>query len=483
MPRILKTLFRAPGEVLARFMKSNKRVRIIIGPLGSGKTTTSVHETFSRIVRQKANAAGERKSRWVIIRNTYPDLQNTTIKDWREEVTDAHGKFKWSPIPTHDLDFMLEDGTRVISEVIFLALDLEEHVKKLRGMQLTGGWMNEMKEMPQSVFEMLDSRIGRYPSRAELGNYWHGIIGDTNCPDDEHYLYELWLNCPDNTRFFIQPGGVVKKDGKWVINEKAENRQNLPVGYYENIIQGKREDWIDVNVGNNWGSVRDGRPVHPDFSYQTHRSEQPLEVLPSTIFVGIDFGRTPCAVFGQKDIMGRVRIIDELVTDNMGALKFGQELRRYVNERYEGRDIEYWADPAGEGQAQTRDETPFDMLRLSGIDAFPTWTNDPGIRINSVDALLTTLTDGQPNFLVSSTCKTLVKGLNSGYCFRKIRSASGDRYEEKPSKGKYSHVCDALQYLVLGSGESNILTSNTPKAEEEALEEYGTESWHPTMDF
>ena len=34
---------------------------------------------------------------------------------------------------------------------------------------------------------------------------------------------------------------------------------------------------------------------------------------------------------------------------------------------------------------------------------------------------------------------------------------SGDRYEDKPMKNRYSHVMDALQYLLLGAGEGKSL--------------------------
>ena len=34
---------------------------------------------------------------------------------------------------------------------------------------------------------------------------------------------------------------------------------------------------------------------------------------------------------------------------------------------------------------------------------------------------------------------------------------SGERYEDKPEKNMYSHVHDALQYLMLGAGEGRSL--------------------------
>ena len=37
---------------------------------------------------------------------------------------------------------------------------------------------------------------------------------------------------------------------------------------------------------------------------------------------------------------------------------------------------------------------------------------------------------------------------------------SGERYSDKPEKNMYSHIHDALQYLMLGAGEGRQLMSN-----------------------
>jgi hypothetical protein len=113
---------------------------------------------------QAPDRDGVRKTRWVAVRNTYPDLLGTTAKDWLD-MFEHLGKFTKGSLepPTHKLNFELEDGTRVESELVFLALDREEHVRKLRGLQVTGAWPNEVKELPFAVISMLDLRIGRYP--------------------------------------------------------------------------------------------------------------------------------------------------------------------------------------------------------------------------------------------------------------------------------------------------------------------------------
>lgn len=475
--------FGAQGETLHQYVKDPFRIKIIIGPLGSGKTITTIQYMLERIIKQKKNANKERKSRWVVIRNTYPDLETTTIPDFREIFSDDFGVFKMSNPPRFYADFNLVDGSRVLSEIIFLALDQPEDIKKLRGTQLTGGWLNETKEIPKAALDMLDSRIGRYPSRMELGSYWHGILGDTNAPDEDHWLAELAEDTPKNWKIYIQPGGVRWINGEWVLNPLAENLNMLPEGYYDNIIQGKRKDWIQVNVENRFGLVKDGKPVHPDFSRDVHVSERPLPIEPGAVtFIGIDFGRTPAATFAQL-VNNQWRVLRELVTEDMGAFKFGGILKRMMNaDPFHGENMkwEMWGDPAGEQMAQTDDNTPFEMLMKCGLEAFPTFTNDFSIRMNSLDNLLTSIDDGQPRIIIDPSCKKLIRGLNGGYAFKRLKISGDERYKDLPDKNMHSHVVESLHYLLLGAGEAeSVMGTMDGEAMEEVESGEDFHGWHP----
>lgn len=468
------------------------RVQIIIGPLGSGKTTLCIQKLMKLIVMQKVNRWGDRKSRWVAIRNTYPDLETTTIPDFREIFTDDYGTMKFSNPPKFKMNFPLQDNTRVKSEVIFLALDQPEDVRKLRGTQFTGGWLNEIKETPKAVLDMLDSRIGRYPRKRELGYFYHCILGDCNAPDEDHWLADIEENTPENWKIYMQPGGVRWINNEWVLNPLAENLINLQDGYYKNLIQGKRKDWIDVNVANNFGSVKDGKPVHPDFSRDVHVASRPLSIEPSaTLYTGIDFGRTPAACTGQK-INGQWRILKEIVTEDMSTVKFAPLLKVHLNTvaghpgeqwamRNQSLRHELWGDPTGESMGQATEDTPFAILSAAGIEAYPTYTNDPAIRIGALDAKLCSFHDGQPDILIDPSCKVLIKALNTGYQFKRLKVTGDEKYEDKPNKNKFSHVAEALQYLLVGAGDVESVIGTFGAEEFDAVEsEADFDGWYPS---
>ena len=79
------TLLTKPqGEVLRDYAQSKSRVCLIRGPLGSAKTYQSCEKVFRIMCDQAPNRERVRKTRAYAIRNTYSDLNTTTIKDWLE---------------------------------------------------------------------------------------------------------------------------------------------------------------------------------------------------------------------------------------------------------------------------------------------------------------------------------------------------------------------------------------------------------------
>ena len=95
-------------------------------------------------------------------------------------------------------------------------------------------------------------------------------------------------------------------------------------------------------------------------------------------------------------------------------------------------------------------------MRNYGLKALPAPSNDVALRIESVDTALQRLIDGKAGFTIDPKCINLKKGFNGGYHYRRLQT-SGDRYDEKPFKNRYSHVHDALQYLMMGAGEGRTL--------------------------
>ena len=475
--------YKPDGDVLKNFMKDDTFFRGIRGPVGSGKSVGCCIEVFRRALGQNKGPDGIRKSRWAIIRNTNPQLRTTTIKTWLDWFPEEDwGKFTWSVPYTHHI----KKGD-IDLEIIFLALDRPEDVKKLLSLELTGIWINEARELPKSIIDACTMRVGRFPSMRDGGPTWTGVIADTNAPEEDHWWPIMagevpipdhipreqakMLVTPENWRFYTQPAGmeeVRNEEGEledYIPNKSAENQANMMKSYYPNLIQGKTKSWIDVYVMNRLGHIQDGKPVYPMFAPDVHVAKEEIPVAAGVpLYVGVDFGLTPAAVFGQK-VRGRWMLHSEIVAIDMGIVRFAEVMRNELATRFAAAgEVIIYGDPAGDFRAQTDESTPFHILRGAGLRAFPTHSNSVDLRLEAVSSQLTKMVEGKPALLIDRRCPTLIKGFESGYAYKRME-VSGERYADKPDKNMFSHVHDAAQYLFLGAGEGRALMNSQKPAQ------------------
>lgn len=454
-----------PSPTGAKLHLDNSRVRAIMGPFGSGKSVACCVELLMRAYAQEPDENGIRRTRWAIIRNTYRQLLDTTMVTFFDWIPKQSGEYQ-----AGNMKFIhrqkLSDGTSVEAEFIFRALDKPEDVKKLLSLEITGAFLNEVREIPRVIADAVTGRL-RFPKTIKdpvtkkrlYGPTWKGVIMDTNPPDSDHWFYKVFEEeKPDGYILFKQPSGI---------SPEAENLDNLDDNYYTDMMLGKTKQWNDVYVHGTYGFVSDGSPVYPEYNDDLHFTPNPISLNKKfTLYVGIDFGLTPAATIAVKLPSGQIIVVDELVTFNMGATSFGKLLHEKLNShKYSGfSSIEIYGDPAGEQRAQTDEMTPFLILANQGINAWPTFTNDFAIRRDSVANLLTTLDfTGQPNLIISSGAPMLRKALGGGYKYKRIVVSNEDRFKDVPDKNQYSHVAESLQYLVLGAiGSSNTIGGSKP---------------------
>ena len=458
-----------PGPVTDAFMSDDSFFRGLMGPFGSGKSTVCIMEILRRAGEQAKGPDGKRKSRWGVIRNTYPELRTTTIKSWHQWIPPHIGRWADQGPPTHHIF-----GGDIDLEVVFISLDRPDDISKLLGIEFTGIWINEAREIAKSVVDGITGRVGRYPN---YGATWTGVIADTNPPDNDNWWYRLAEEKrPEGWRFFRQPGGLEldAENLDW-LNQTPQTRI-LPLGhpdritqgreYYRRMLGGKEPDWVKVYVNGEYGFVRDGKPVYPEFKDSLHVREFAL-IPGAPIYVGIDFGLTPAATFAQKTAMGQWRIFSELATEDMGAVRFAEMLMGVMSDRYAGYQFaKVTGDPAGDTRAQTDEVTPFQILRAKGVPANPAHTNDFNKRRESVAVACSRLIDGEPGLIVHPQCQLLRKAMAGGYAYKRVQVSGEEKFRDVPDKNHYSHVAESLQYLLLGGGEGHALVRrvNRPSA-------------------
>ena len=427
-----------PSLTLKEFMRSDAKMRVIMGPVGSGKSVACSFEVIRRASMQAPNAQGIRKTRFAVVRETVRQLQDTTIKTFLDWFPDSVcGHFMRTTKTYH---FKLGD---VESEIMFRALDDSDDVANLNSLELTGAWFNECRDIHPDIMDAMSKRIGRYPSKKDGGPTWHGMWGDTNPPTmDTWWYYQMeGLDIKD---------GVSPNRNGWAVFKQpsgrsafAENIENLPPDYYS--VQGRSDEYVRVYIDGEYGLSTAGMPVYKYFRPDYHMAKQPIRPILNgvrPIVIGMDLGLTPAAVLGQQDPRGRALILDEAVSFDMGIQRFVRTvLKPLIYERFPNAPILVITDPAGVQRAQTDERSAVDIIKAEGMRVMPAKTNTISARVNAVDEFLMRQVDGDPGLIVDPRCTRLKAAMMGGY-----------RYHPKNGgieKNKHSHVAEALQYLML----------------------------------
>ena len=494
-----KTFSYWPTPTGVKFHASPARVRCVRGPTGSGKTWMNWMETYRvTATRMPPMADGVIRARWVVIRNTYDELKTTTVQTGqnifnRDGVTmlDMH----MSPPLEGTLRIPSPDGHPMEIQYLFRAMDTPKARDHLLGLEISGIYVNEAAQVPFGAIEDAMSRLGRYPPKDDANGIKFpslGVLMDTNPLDVSNWWYAKEQERPEGWEFFVQPPALLRivdpetnevryenNKGQDPAFPPAENVENHNEGfnYWRNQL-GSSQEKIDRFVLNKWVAKKAGRPVYPEWSPEFHVAKKPLEFSQNLpVIIGQDFGRTPCAVIGQVGLDGQIRILREVVSDNMGISDFvTQKLRPTLINDFDFYRVKTFGfgDPAGADPTQVDDVTCIETMNRLGVNVVPApvtpygqrgYHNSSVTRINNVSEVLNRRIGSAPAIIVDPSCKVLIGGFNGDYHYRRMRldgAAEEDaKYTDEPDKGHpVSDVHDALQYFVCGVKNSGMDFSN-----------------------
>src|SRR5512139_89843 len=345
-----------------KFSQSEKFIRGLMGPFGSGKSSGCVIELIKIANRQPRGIDGKRRARFAAIRNTYPQLRDTTIKTFHDWIP-PHLFGSWNKTEHNYLITGLAPD--LLIEVLFRALDRPEQVSNLLSLELTAAWVNEAREVPYTIIQALQGRIGRFPAVKDGGCVGACLIMDTNPPDTDSWWYRMFEEQkPGNAEIFKQPSGMAPD---------AENRRFLPSNYYENM--NLDADQAKVYIHGEYGFIRDGKPCYPEYSDSLHCQDiEPNQNV--AIYRGWDFGLMPACTFHQVLPDGRWLTFDELTGDTLDIHAFADTVVMHTNNRYPwAKEIIDIGDPAGQATASqikaTDPKSCFEILHAKHVFVEP----------------------------------------------------------------------------------------------------------------
>ncbi len=483
--RVLKRI----GPVADRFIASRAFIQGVMGPVGSGKTIASAQKILHSAARQRgvrdAHGVVVRRSRYAIIRDTYPNLDRNTIPSWFKVVPRDRGTFvgssprihRFTPVLQRDVDGRPIDVAHV--EVEFRAIGEQSVEDALRGLEVTGAFVNEADRTDADILQFLAGRVGRFGDLDPTLVVDPFIILDLNGNDDSNWTYKLLIEEAIDPRlaeavaavtggrklveYFEQPEAV-RADG--TPNPDAENVSNLPDGYYQQqyALAKMRGDqsYIDRMLRSRFVPLRFGLPVFPEYIDRIHAAE--FEAIPGLpLFIMADQGLLGAALIAQP-VKGQLRILDEfalafesdddeLIVQQMGGEAFGRSIREFLAVNYSGYKIgDAVCDPAGGAGEKAIDYRSWRQEFQKGLGhrvrkaRVPKNAIEP--RLKAVRGYLTRPIGEERALMVHKRCKMTRRALMTKYYYSRITSRGGDGvYSAVPQKVQgYGDLMDAVQY-------------------------------------
>lgn len=451
----------SPPPSLTKLYTEPKFYNILIGPIGSTKTTACIFFLLTRAMLQKPGPDGVARTRFAICRNTLVALKNTVLRDiiallgpivtWRPSENIIRINLPGDP---------KQGRPPVESEWFFLPLENLEDQRRLLSLQLSGVYVNEAREVPFDLITAASGRVNRFPRRADGGVTFPFILCDTNPPAVNSDLWEfVEVTKPDNLQFIRQPGAF---------DPAADWLEYLDPNYYNNLMTGASPEWVDVHVHGEYGEDPSGQLVfRGSFDINRHiyypeegRSDY-LPIGPGTLIVGVDPGLNPAAVVTQLDQRGTIMVLRECYAIGAGTVDFiNNHLQPLLaSPELAGRPLVCVLDPAGLQRDANYRQSPYGLFtqhwptRLAG-------TNLIQPRLNAIESmLLKTVADFQPGLLIDSAyCPVLTEALYRLYRYKRVKTTG--QIEAEPMKlHPTSDVVDALGYACLGHLSPQVLAN------------------------
>jgi hypothetical protein len=460
-------------ESLDSFFYSDKFISLAVGPVGSTKTTAGIMKILHHAAQMAPCKDGIRRSRTIWVRNTREQLRDTSIPDFLKWIPDGvMGGFLKT-----EYKFVIKVGD-IECEVLFRGLDDANDVRRLLSLQASFIIFDEFREIHPDIYNAAQGRVGRYPDKmmndvgcvTDEGKPNMHLWGMTNPPDMDTFWETLLTEPPDNVHVTIQPSGLAPE---------ADWTRFLPDDYYDNLAQGKTEDWVDVYIHAKFGKSLSGQPVFKSFDRTVHVAKEPLKAMSSDapLIIGVDAGLTPAAVIGQVAYDGRLVVYSALTSDGMGALRFVREVvKPLLVNKFPGKKSIVIIDPAAFQRVQTDERTVADIWKNEGFLVKPARTNSVAARLSAVDSFLTRVVDGKYGVVIDpDDGLALVQALAGKYRYK--INTKGVRDESPEKSHPWSDIADAFQYMCLHADGGEVFGAGAMENERRAVVKVSARGW------
>jgi hypothetical protein len=292
-----------PPPTVRDFIKDYRKGELfydwIVGPVGSGKTTGIFFKLVRMATMQAPGPDGIRRTRAVIVRNTMPQLRDTTITSWNYWFKDGEAG-TWHATTNR---FVLRFGD-VECEVLFRPLDTAADVARVLSLEVTFALLDEFTQIPRDIVDALSGRLGRYPSKKDGGATNWGMWGSSNPDTEDNWWFDYLHNNPAIQRHLpvlqdddaaemmhdiLGPGGGRRRgaNGRTSCSRPACRRAprtwrtcRASAAYYTNMDEGQVRSLGEAVRGGRVGLLDRRQAGHPELQGRPPHREVALLLQP-----------------------------------------------------------------------------------------------------------------------------------------------------------------------------------------------------------
>ena len=299
--------FDAP-PVVRRFIEDPTFVTGYFGPLGCAKTSAGAMKAW-------AYSQAYPGARGVVIRSTWPSLQDTTQRTF----------FEWLPPGTactyertRKVAWIPTSGAR--AEVLFRGLDDPDDVQKVLSLDVAWAWIDEPQGGPalkpdgtiivepgisRALFDALLGRLGR-----QAGGYEPMLWLTGNPPPPSHWIGEVFGYDPGASGH-DEPRNL-DAEAHLYLGDQETNRAHLPEDYYERLERryGTGTPMARRYLHGEWIEFATEKPFHRAWMRFWGTEDEPLPPIGDmTIEAAIDpaISKRDTAAYSAFVVAGQVR--------------------------------------------------------------------------------------------------------------------------------------------------------------------------------
>lgn len=271
---------------------SDKNIILFGGAIRGGKT-------YWLIITIAALASKYPKSRWVIVRESLPTLQKTTLVTFNQLLQ--------SGLSEHIKDFNHQTNTVTFvndSQIIFMSesFDQDKELNRFRGLEVNGFGLEEINELREETFNKCIERAGTWFHAGKIKPLILATCNPTNGWVKERFYDRYQENkLPDSWEYI--PSLII--DNPYLPEGYLENlKVNMTPQDYRKFVEG---DWTVYKVNNAFATQFDENR-HVSFMAEFDPKKQ--------LIISIDFNLNPFAVTFYHNSSEGAWLIDEAQIEN-----------------------------------------------------------------------------------------------------------------------------------------------------------------------